>query len=216
MLRARKGENILDAGCGAGFVSRLIARQGASVWGCDRSEAMIEKAQSIGTKDGLGITFARADIAEKLPYENGFFDAVSCVAVLIHDSPEECHAFLKEAFRVLKPSGRILISVMHPDLFQPESPCRTGRASWVRYAPLEDKPMSVSQKFAEDYWDSSRQLFKSAVWYHPLSLFPELFRKAGFAVASEHHQLVTPEILKLCSQTGDAGYRAFYQIIGTK
>lgn len=216
LLNIKKGDKILDAGCGAGFTSRLIARKGADVWGCDRSQSMIDKAKDEEAKNHLGINFTKADIAEGLPYEDNFFDIVSCIAVLIHDSPEECLSFLKEAFRVLKPSGRVIVSIMHPDLFMPNSPSRTDKASWVQYTPLEDKPMTVSQKFNEDYRDSAQQLFKSTVWYHPLDIFPKLFTEAGFTIESEHHQFVTPEILKVCNQSGEKNYRAFYQILGKK
>ena len=216
LLCFKKGDKVLDAGCGAGFTSRLIAHQGTEVWGCDRSESMIKQARDEESKDRLGINFTKTDIAEKLPYKDNFFDAVSCIAVLIHDSPEECLSFIKEAYRVLKPSGRILISIMHPDLFMPGSPSRTNKTSWVQYIPEEDKPMTLSQKFTEHYRDSSNQLFESTVWYHPIDLFLTLFKNVGFYVESEHDQYVTPEVLKICNQVGETNNRAFYQIIARK
>ena len=146
LFKSKPSEKILDAGCGAGFMSRIYARSGAEVIGIDRAGKMLDQAKKEEDKTKLGISFIEGDITN-LPFQDEKFDAISCVAVLIHDSPEECQKFFHESSRVIKPGGRIVISIMHPYLFQSESPSRNRKTSWVQYCPLENKPFTVSQKF---------------------------------------------------------------------
>jgi len=130
LLDARPGEIILDAG----WCTRRIAKTGAKVFGIDRSADMLTKA--IGEKNF--ISYLLSDISEKLPFPENILNGVSCIAVLIHDSPVECEGFFWETYRVLKPGGRIVISNMHPHLYQVGSPNRDGRTSWAQYRPLKE------------------------------------------------------------------------------
>lgn len=217
LLNAKRNEVVVDAGSGEGFLTRKIAESGARVFGVDRSPEMYQKAVERERMEGsLGITYRVGDIAVYLPFTDEFADAVFCCAVLIHDSPEECESFFKEANRILKPGGRMVLSIMHPALFQPGSPNRTGRASWAQYQPLEKKCMNRSQRFREYYRDKDGNTFDSVVWYHPENCFPELLQKTGFRVVRRQDNYVTPEALRDCNQTGEVGYPAFYQLLAVK
>jgi len=217
LLNAKHGEVIVDAGSGEGFLTRKIAEFGAKVFGVERCAEMYEKAVERERMEGsLGITYRVGDIATYLPFVDEFADAVFCVAVLIHDSPEECESFFKEAYRILKPGGRLVVSIMHPFLFQPGSPNRTGRASWAQYQPVDKKRMDRSQRFREYYHDKDENVFDSIVWYHPENCFPELLRKNGLRVVRRVDNYVTPEALRDCNQTGEVGYPAFYQLLAAK
>ena len=215
LLNPQAGDVVLDAGCGAGFCSRRIARLGAKVFGCDRAEKMIGQAIRHEKEQSLGINYCSADIIS-LPYSDEMFDAVVCIAVLIHDSPRECSAFFTEALRVLKPGGRIIVSIMHSALYQEGSANRTGQSSWAQYKSLEERPMSESQRFEELYRDSLGDTFTSTVWYHPENLLANLLTQAGFVVTHEQKKFVTKEVLEACNQTGKAGYPAFQQIMASK
>lgn len=215
LFEAKAGEKILDAGCGAGFMSRIYARQGAEVVGCDRAEGMLKQATAEEEKNHLGIKYVSSDITN-LNFENEQFDAVSCVAVLIHDSPEECQKFFDESFRVIKPGGRMIVSIMHPYLFDPESPSRNQKAGWVQYDPIDGKPMTESQSFNEIYKNSTGKEFTSTVWYHPEKSFLEQIKKSGFHIAQTQSMHVTPESLKQSNQEGEVDYPAFYQVLAIK
>lgn len=218
-LHPTKGEYIIDAGCGEGLLTRLIAHAGANVIACDRSQTMLDRAKLREAEDFLGIDYHLADITEQLPVRNGIADAVNCVAVLMHSSPDECASFFREAFRALKPNGRILVSITHPYQYLPGSPTRDGRSKWTQYEPLDGGlPMDVSRRFVEHYVNIHGQVFHAKVWYHPEHLLPGLMQEAGLEVTLSQTTYVLPHhIAKSPLWAGSPwGHPAYYQIMAHK
>lgn len=109
LLNVALGEWILDIGCGPGYLMQELSHAvGASgrVEGLDPSEAMCSFAQA-RLADSCSPTSVKVGSADKLPYPDGSFDAVVFSQVLLYvpDVP----GALKEARRVLRPGGRLLI-----------------------------------------------------------------------------------------------------------
>jgi SAM-dependent methyltransferase len=97
----------LDAGCGTGRHTRYLLERGYEVLGIDITPEMLERAISSAPE----ARFRQADLRE-IPADDGHFDLVVCGLVLGH-VPALAGAVLELA-RVLRPGGRMVISVLHP------------------------------------------------------------------------------------------------------
>jgi SAM-dependent methyltransferase len=118
-MAPKPGEAILDVGCGAGSLDRLLAhRLGAAnpLTALDANPFWLNEAEALAAEEGLAgaITFLPGN-AEALPFPDGSFGAVFSVTVI-----EECDAdrAIAEMVRVAAPGGRIGIIVRAVDLPQ--------------------------------------------------------------------------------------------------
>jgi len=98
------GDRVLDIGTGPGPVAAMAAERGATPVGLDFSDAMLAEAR----RGNPGIEF-HAGSAENLPYGDAEFDAVVGNFVLHHSGDPD--RVLKEAYRVLRPKGRMGFTV---------------------------------------------------------------------------------------------------------
>ena len=107
----KEGDTVLDLGSGAGFDAFLALKKvgdSGRVIGVDFTEEMVEKARGIAAKYNYkNVEFRFGDI-ENLPVENESIDVIisNCV---INLAPDKLKVF-KEAYRVLKKTGRMYVS----------------------------------------------------------------------------------------------------------
>jgi MPBQ/MSBQ methyltransferase len=102
-----KGGRILDVACGPGATTKRLMRSYAPdmITGINLSEAQLAEAR----QRAPGCTFRRMD-ATRLDFPAAQFDAVICVEAAFHFNTRDI--FLREALRVLKPGGSLVLSDM--------------------------------------------------------------------------------------------------------
>jgi len=104
------GLAIADIGCGTGRHAIRLAIAGARVTALDFSEGMLVRARAKPGADA--VKFISHDLAQRFPLQGASFDCVLCCLVLDHIA--DLKRFFFELKRVCKPTGNIIISVMHP------------------------------------------------------------------------------------------------------
>lgn len=107
----RPGEAVLDVACGTGTLAIAAKRKvgaGGSVTGIDASGAMIARARAKAEGADVDLTFT-VGTAQELPFEDARFDVVVGTLMLHHLSKPVRSLFAREAWRVLKPGGRLLL-----------------------------------------------------------------------------------------------------------
>lgn len=102
-LKPKKNDIILDIGGGTGYLANKISDRCKKVIVLDSSSKMLEQTKKYKKRN---LTVRKAD-ALSIPYKNNYFDAVLFIDSLHHI--KKIDAALKEARRVLKKNGRIII-----------------------------------------------------------------------------------------------------------
>lgn len=104
------GGSWLDAGCGTGTLSRLLAERGCSVLGVDAAIEMVEAAgQLVPRGESAQLKFERVETIAQLPLVSNSCDGILCSSVL--EYVPDVDACLREFARVLRPGGLLLVSV---------------------------------------------------------------------------------------------------------
>ncbi len=109
-LGAGPGEMVLDAGSGTGNLSIRLKQTGARVLSMDFSPV----AQEIHREKDPAAELFNGSLEEPLAFPAEHFDRVACLSVLFSLSQPGVRLALREFRRVLRPGGRLLITVMKP------------------------------------------------------------------------------------------------------
>src|SRR5262245_57991793 len=105
VVGAVSGLTVLDAGCGQGYLSRILAQRGANVTGIDISPRLVEIGRA---KDPDGsIPYQVADLSQPLPEYQAHFDLV--VSYFVLNDVYDYQGFLATLSAALKPGGRLVI-----------------------------------------------------------------------------------------------------------
>jgi 2-polyprenyl-3-methyl-5-hydroxy-6-metoxy-1,4-benzoquinol methylase len=104
------GLTVLDAGCGEGYLSRILVTRGAHVIGIDISPRLVEIARA---KDPEGnITYKVADLSQPLPTYQGHFDLIA--SFFVFNDVSDYRGFLTTLGSVLKRAGRLVLFMNNP------------------------------------------------------------------------------------------------------
>jgi SAM-dependent methyltransferase len=128
-LRLPPGARLLDAPCGAGALASVLLGRGFDVIGAD-VEGSAEHL--------LGPRFAHADFNQRLPWPDAHFDAIFAIEGIEH--LENRFFFLREARRILRPGGRLILTT--PNVVALRSRVRFFASGFYH---RDSRPMDESQ-----------------------------------------------------------------------
>lgn len=157
------GHRVLDAGCGSGPLSAALLGKGAVVTGFDSSPAMVGLArQRLGENADLHV----ADLSRPLPFADSAFDDV-VVSLVLHYL-RDWTAPLDELRRVLKPGGRLILSVNHPIMY--------------KLTDLSGDYFAITE-YSDEHTFADGTSMVLTYWHRPLHAMTDAFTKAGFRLS---------------------------------
>jgi 2-polyprenyl-3-methyl-5-hydroxy-6-metoxy-1,4-benzoquinol methylase len=117
-IKERSGSKVIDIGCNTGVFDMYLAEIGYKVTGIDISEKAIKVALNVlydaRKRLGKNLTFKRADATSLEEEETGSYDWAVITEILEH--VPNYNDILRQAIRVVKPKGRIYVSVPKDNL----------------------------------------------------------------------------------------------------
>jgi ubiquinone/menaquinone biosynthesis C-methylase UbiE len=170
------GRRILDAGCGSGPLSASLRDRGAIVTGIDKSAGMLQLARRrLGDDADLRV----AELGSPLPFPDDTFDDVTASLVLHY--LKDWGPALAELRRVLKPGGRLIVSVNHP----------FTENLWHREAGLTPDYFATYSYTVE--WTAGGRAALLRFWTRPLHAMTDAFTTAGFRTTVISEPAVAPD-----------------------
>lgn len=112
------GKVILDAGCGQGYLCRLLARMGAQVTGIEPADPWFSYATRREEAEPLGITYIQHDLSRRLAPPKAFDVVIANMALM--DIPDYLPA-LHNCVTALRSGGLLILSILHPCFEEPGS-----------------------------------------------------------------------------------------------
>ena len=194
LIGSVKGLSILDAGCGNGYLCRLLARKGAKMVGIELSKRFIEIAEQTEKEASLGIMYYLGTICNLAMFQDETFDMVISNLVLmdVHDLDKA----VKELHRVLKKNGRLIFSIMHPCFSSP--PVR----GWVRKPEDSDRKEDRIYWRVDRYFDRSMEIWRYFDWppiysfHRPLSDYIKTLIEGGFTITDFEEPVPSKKAMK--------------------
>ncbi|MGH3916568.1 MAG: class I SAM-dependent methyltransferase [Pseudonocardiaceae bacterium] len=170
------GLTILDAACGEGYLSRLLAQRGARVVGVDTCAELVESARALARESGLDADYHLRRVND-LPIADGHCDVVVCNH-LINDLHNVSGPF-QEFARVTREGGLLVILMLHPCFYGPD-----GERSVMRSSFTPDEYFRI--RTVEQHFDVAGKVSPAPVkmWFRPLEDYVAELREAGFLITS--------------------------------
>jgi ubiquinone/menaquinone biosynthesis C-methylase UbiE len=176
LMDLKRGETVLDLGCGQGFFSRGFASSGANVIGVDVSKELVAIARRL-SPPYIRFEVASADLLGFI--ESGSIDKATIVLAL--QNMENPKAVIDECRRVLKPDGSLYLVLNHPAFRIP----RASSWGWdektgVQYRRIDRYLSESAIKIRMHPGDKPSECTLS--FHRPLQSYVKHLANAGFCV----------------------------------
>ena len=181
------GLQICDLACGEGHLSRYLAEQGGVVTGVDISEGLLERARR-QTPDGLELRYVQDDAQTLTTFPEPSFDIVVSNMALM-DIPN-IEGVFDSCFRILKPGGLFVFSVLHPCFETPfdkdNPPIETSSGKFVA--------CRVSRYLEEGHWTSGGEGVRGRVgaYHRTLATYLNALLASGFCLSEVREPALPP------------------------
>lgn len=114
LLDLAAGVTVLDLACGHGRIANPLAARGCTTVGLDVTPAFLDEARRDATQQGLAVEYVAGDM-RSLPWSNRFDRILSWFTAYGYFDDETNRAVLGQAYRALKPDGKLLIEINNRD-----------------------------------------------------------------------------------------------------
>ena len=180
-----KNNKVLDAGCGEGYLSRLMEKAGAMVTAVDYSSKMVEIATK-RTKLNRNIEILQSNCEDLSLLKKATFDLV--VSNMVIQDLENYEQAFKEIYRVLKNDGIFIFSILHPCFQTPQSGWEKGNDGKKLY-------WKVDNYFYEGVYE--QRGMDQVIFYHrTLTSYVKAIIEAGFQIEEIVEPTPSEEMLK--------------------
>ena len=165
------GGSALEVGCGEGRVSRLLKSRAWHVVGTDPVAELVTAARDAESAHAYAVCAAHA-----MPFRDGSFDLVIAYNVLM--DIEDVTAALVEIRRVMRPTGTLIMSIVHPIADLGRFATEAADAPFIITEPYFER----RQFCASEARDGLEMPFMG--WAQPLQAYMSALEKAGLAIVS--------------------------------
>lgn len=194
LIGSVKGLSILDAGCGNGYLCRLLTKKGAKVVGVDISKKFIEIARQKEREAPLGIVYYSGTLRRLTMFQDETFDMVISNLALM--DVLDLEKAIKEIHRVLNKDGKLVFSIMHP--------CFSSAPvhGWVRIPQDSQRKEDWVYWKVDRYFDRSMETWQYLDWpptysfHRPLSDYVKMLIRNGFSITEFEEPVPTKKAME--------------------
>lgn len=168
-----KDKTIVDAGCGEGYITRILKEKGAKVIGVDISSKMINTAR----KQNNEINFIEGDVLKLSNFIKKSVDKVLSVMVFTYFNREQIDTAITESAKILKIGGEIIVGTTHSLLGMEDI-----KSGWIDIKSPENTNYHTDFKYPVFIYNKDGQVFSTSSVHVPLEEFIKPFYKNSLLI----------------------------------
>lgn len=192
-----RGRRVLDAGCGQGYLSRMLARRGAMVTGVEPAENFFRYAVEREAGERLGIAYLQADLST-LSAASSRYDAV--IANMVFMDIPDFEIAMRACVSALRHGGLFIFSLLHPCF---DAPYDAPQPSPGEAHTYFDRYAAPQRRFGDFF-------------HRPLSIYLNLLLDVGCALGRIEEPRLGPELAATLGAEREACVPAYIVISATK